>query len=679
MFDSIRNHLANLNGPNQFISQTDPTTGEVTRVPLKRPSLAQSILSGALVGLFEGGSARDKEGRPAPALAATQGFAAGKQMWDQRQQMAQQQSDADIERRQSTIRNNMEVVKQQVMMTHQMHVDLQETADRNAAGILADAATYDHNLSPADLRDDTKKAIIGQHMTYDQALTALKGQWSNNSVFVDGSQDVRNPDTGQMEATPTYSVLNSRVQLQMNADQAKEFARFKSAYENAYQVTGGNLTVGLHNYAADQNQLNSLEQTEAFFERQKEALGIKGAPDFAQIAREGGQPVLNAVHDVQVALGQGGDATDALRRLSSSGGGQLLLSKMGISQDQVDQLWNKKQREAKLAAEGGMGEKSPAPAPTVAALRANINKLPPDDRDRLMTDIPQDGNMTMAQVEKLTGRIDQTVQQNKENAVKKGGTAGGDTDLTGPAYIASLEPTERALVNSIVSGHIAADRMGYLLAKNKSLVEELALADPNFDTGKVGAYLKTYVDFTSGNTSKKLNAGGTALLHLKELHDLNTSASHIPGTQAHAAYENKVDTVATELATFYGDSTIPAIASIKDSLNSTLPGNRNAAIKTQAKSMGDKLDSYAQQWSNAAPSAVYEAQRPDISPAARQARAVLDPNYKGAPSPQPQAPQAGPVKQGYVRFQASDGNIHDIPQANLKAAQQRDPGLKVQQ
>jgi len=32
-----------------------------------------------------------------------------------------------------------------------------------------------------------------------------------------------------------------------------------------------------------------------------------------------------------------------------------------------------------------------------------------------------------------------------------------------------------------------------------------------------------------------------------------------------------------------------------------------------------------------------------------------------------------------VRIQASDGSVHDIPQANLNKAKQRDPNLKVMQ
>ena len=40
-------------------------------------------------------------------------------------------------------------------------------------------------------------------------------------------------------------------------------------------------------------------------------------------------------------------------------------------------------------------------------------------------------------------------------------------------------------------------------------------------------------------------------------------------------------------------------------------------------------------------------------------------------------PQAAAPAGGYVRIQASDGSLHDLPQSNLDKARQRDPGLKV--
>lgn len=197
------------------------------------------------------------------------------------------------------------------------------------------------------------------------------------------------------------------------------------------------------------------------------------------------------------------------------------------------------------------------------------------------------------------------------------------------------------LAQAIASGHIPLDRMGYLLARNPALISGVMQIDPSFDGSKAQSYPATYKDFTSGKTSIAINSGGTALSHLNELQQMNTVESHIPGTPDYNAYQNKADTVASELAKFYGDATIPAIDAIKKTLTAQLPGNRKAAIQTQAQSMGDKLDSFQQQWQNAAPSKAYEAPMPGISPQAMAARAALDPQYKASGASQP---KVGEVK-----------------------------------
>jgi hypothetical protein len=215
------------------------------------------------------------------------------------------------------------------------------------------------------------------------------------------------------------------------------------------------------------------------------------------------------------------------------------------------------------------------------------------------------------------------------------GAPGGNTKLSGDAYLQSLPDAEQALVKEIGIGKAAPKRMDMLLSRNPKLSAEVALAYPDFDSSKAGSYPKLYEDFTSGKTSVALNAGGTALGHLYELQQLNTPASHVPHTPSWTAYQNKAATVSTELAKFYGDASIPAIANIQTTLTSTLPGNRDAAIRTQAQSMGDKLDSFEQEWKNGAPSKAYEAEMPGISPQAKAARAKLDPNYAAS---QQQAP-----------------------------------------
>lgn len=211
-------------------------------------------------------------------------------------------------------------------------------------------------------------------------------------------------------------------------------------------------------------------------------------------------------------------------------------------------------------------------------------------------------------------------------------TAAQTKGLTGEEYLKALPSDQAALVRDVGTGRAAPERIAQLLSRGQSkqsqqLLAQVAQAYPDLDTSKLAAYPKVYQDFTSGKTSTALNSGATALVHLHELQQLNTAASHIPHTAAWTAYQNKAETVSSELAKFYGDATVPAIRGIKDTLTSTLPGNRDAAITTQSKSMGAKFDSYEQQWKNAAPSDSYQAKMPGMSLNAKQARAALDSDY----------------------------------------------------
>ena len=73
--------------------------------------------------------------------------------------------------------------------------------------------------------------------------------------------------------------------------------------------------------------------------------------------------------------------------------------------------------------------------------------------------------------------------------------------------------------------------------------------------------------------------------------------------------------------------------------------------------MGKKIDSYEQQWRNAAPSAAYEAPMPGMSDAAKMARGRLDPEYgaklfsvsrwqRANPQGDPRAAQAAAKQKG---------------------------------
>jgi hypothetical protein len=218
------------------------------------------------------------------------------------------------------------------------------------------------------------------------------------------------------------------------------------------------------------------------------------------------------------------------------------------------------------------------------------------------------------------------IRANNARADASEATAAKDRALSGTGPAGSSP-----LVDSIGTGKIAPERMAYMLSRNPELLAAVTQKYPDFDGSKAAAYPSVYKEFTSTKphtAGSALNAGATALKHMQELKALNTPASHIYGTPAYNAYMNKADTLSTELATFYGTNTIPAIAAIKGTLTATLPGNRDAGINTQAKSMSDKFDSFEQQWKNAAPSSSYEAPMPGIDQKAKEARAALDPSYR---------------------------------------------------
>ena len=239
--------------------------------------------------------------------------------------------------------------------------------------------------------------------------------------------------------------------------------------------------------------------------------------------------------------------------------------------------------------------------------------------------------------EKLTGEKNQ-LEIDKLKKDTEGFDA-GDTTLTGDAYLNSLPAGSQSLVRELGTGKIALARLDYLLTRKPEVLEAVARAYPGFDSSKVQAYTNAVKEYTStknGTAGAQLNAGSTALKHMSELKELNTLESRIKGTSDYNRFNNKLDTLTGELATFYN---LPKTDQSIQHMASTLGAfaNRDAAIETQAQSMGDKFDSMEQTWKNAAPSAAYEAPMPYIDSMALKARAKLDPRYaariKGQPEP----------------------------------------------
>jgi hypothetical protein len=254
-------------------------------------------------------------------------------------------------------------------------------------------------------------------------------------------------------------------------------------------------------------------------------------------------------------------------------------------------------------------------------------------------------------------------QKAQDAKAKKGGYEGDPNAPTPQAFLDSLDPEAKSTVQLIGTGRAPLNNPSYLLARNPAIMEAVSKAYPDFDISKVKSYQDTYKDYTSGPTAKQLKAGGTALGHLAELQQLNNNWSLVPHTREWTAYQNKLDTLAAELAGFYGTDTVSGIASIKETLGATLPQNRNAAINTQAQSMSDRFNSLEAAWKNAAPSSAYEAPMPNISLQAQQARAKLDPTYAQA------HPELGIKNQQQPTSQQNQVPVGARPITNKKTGQ----------
>ncbi len=250
--------------------------------------------------------------------------------------------------------------------------------------------------------------------------------------------------------------------------------------------------------------------------------------------------------------------------------------------------------------------------------------------DQANAEAARDPNNPLVKARILNAEAQMKNAEAKMIVARRGPAGRAGAAGSGKGISAADEPD---LVKAIGTGQINPGRMAYLLARNPKLIQDVVKEFPDFDSSKAESYPATYKDFTSGKTSVSLNSGATALMHMQRLRELNTPESHIPHSPAWTAFMNQVDTLSVELAKFYGNPTIPGIAAIKKTLASTLPGNRDAAIRTQAQSMSKKFDSYEQQWKNAWPSHHYQPPMPGLSEEAKASRASLDPSYKGSGGP----------------------------------------------
>jgi hypothetical protein len=605
--------LKTLGGGAQYINRTDPSTGEVTREPIQQSKgqLGKSILAGALAGMFGGMGARDAEGRHDPMKAAQEGFQAGQKPMQEQVAKLQGAADADTANRQIVMKNNLDLVHQQMAMTTQNHAMLESTIADNKAGVLADAATYDAALSGVDANDKTKKAIQASGLTHTQALAQLNGHWSDTLAIVSGQQMTKNPTTGVMETEPLYSLLNPNVKVKMSKEQADEFARYKPGYKNAYDLTGGNLKVGLHNYVSDTHEYNSYQHAEASLDRVKDALDSEGVNLAALASGKDGNAIKSAVIDMENASAQGGSIEAILQRLQGTGGGNIILKDMKISDSDIDEYTRAQQSANARAKEGGMGPKAPALQANVDSTNGLIGEIQ-DPKMRKDFENQIHPNMANSELDGLNKEIRSQLDADRTYAAANP-AVDNPQGLIGEDYLTTLPVGKQNMLRGYGTGLLEISPRLAATKQGKALVEQIETAYPGYDVTKALAYAKLRNTITSGADSQGISRGNAAINHAGLFYDHITALSALPGIKtfdklaAGDAAKLELDraAVSSELAGAYkGGNAAPTedeISEWKSKLNGATPDILKVQIKEALHLLKGKIQTYDDKWAAVAP------------------------------------------------------------------------------
>lgn len=599
----------------------DPNTGVVTREkePLDTKHMLLGLLANVLggAGQVAGNLSNRMQGRaPAPPQPLPTQVA---------QQQRDQQSNEDFDRiQQQKVRQakvleaNMNAMKSAYAMGKEDD-DAKDSVIQNHAG---------------DLEQWQKSgAVQAQSVPSDQLMK--KGFDPSKYIAIpDGRVPVINPDgkrvtdnNGVPLSQLTYAVVDGTTQTPLTQDKYDQFAKYglmqsKEGFKlpDGATITGATLSMMNH-------KLDLINQTQRELDEVHEAVGGDKV-DLAEQIKKNPQMLsaLQAFHNDAAST----EPDNQIANLQAKNPQAAGLMRELFGNQNLEKF--KENRLARTKAEATKQE-------TTARLEAEA--ATPAGQQKLTN-------------EKLTGEKSQLEIDKLKKDVE--GKNWGDNTLSGQAYLDSLPVNQRSLIDELGKGKIGLNRLDYLVTRNPEVIEAVTRAYPDFDSTKVHNYIDTSKDFHAGKTSTELVAGGTALKHLSELKDLNTIESRIPGTADYQKFQNKLQTVAPELGRFYGNTTEPGIASYAKTLGALT--NRDAAIETQAKSMGDRLDSYEQKWKNAAPSAAYQAPLPNIDATALKARAKLDPEYAARAKQQAQPKPPAPNKQAIIQSITLPGGGH---------------------
>jgi hypothetical protein len=376
MFDGI---LKNLSGP---ITVTDPVTGERRDVPQSRGTMAKSILASALAGLMTPNSYRDTPYGPVNDVGGNiaAGAKAGAEFQAARQAKAQQLTNDQQAAKLMTIANNAKLVQLQVESTHQKHVML-AVNNENAQAFLTPFSEYDKVRTP-----DQPPAFIAQSLSGEDAINGGH-KLTDSNVVLDGTREVYNPDTKQMEEEPTYAVLNPGLgDIQLPKPVTDKLAEMNSQWKDIHRVVGGNVRVPVNAYVSAMHDYQAVTQGENTLNELSREVGGKNQTIDLAAAVKSNKSLLPVLYQLTQA-GAGGNTVsnrpdNLLDTILKTPNGGDLLKLIGMTPEEADQkiqdIGNKRTAAAKFAAAGEDPKKRPADPGYYDQLAANAKAMKVD-------------------------------------------------------------------------------------------------------------------------------------------------------------------------------------------------------------------------------------------------------------------------------------------------------------
>jgi hypothetical protein len=588
------------------------------QVVRNRASLGNSVIASVLAGMMT--PTKYREGAYGPVVSgdatAADAYQAGKGQQTEQNAKLQATSDEMQTKKLAVIKNNIDMMHQYAALAQQQHQELQGVADRNNATILKDLGDYDSKQD-----DPAQKLIKGKGLTLEQAMQMTKGKMSSQNMVIDGYQDITDAD-GRTSVQPTFAVINPDAKINMSEASAAELAKYKPAYKNAYELTGGDIRMPAGQYLSDINLANSASNLESFMKRNDdalEAMGIKAKDVDVAAASRNNPRVRQAIVEAENALGQGGEMYQVLDRLQKSPDGSTLLAAMGIDPDKAAKYITAqqlKQTSAEaLAKEGGQGEKSPADPRQIKGLVDSIVQNPDlsaSDKKTLLVDVPspdKDGtvHMNKAQVEKLTARTDSVVSSNKSLAEKKALADGDPTavaktaqDILGYGSIDSLTHLSSMRSNARQNAQAGIEAKAAELGLNPSKFSQTAM-DAKADAvrkysagGQIGQQLnafKTFGEHVAG--AKDANDAWARTGSPYFNHAMSWWAENAANDQNYQRFKDSVIAPAKEYMNFLNAGRAehdPDIQKMEDALNSktATAATIYTALQTFAKTADDR-------------------------------------------------------------------------------------------